>query len=130
MTAGSFAARYMCRKPGKDLVDYLLDPSLSVSDAVSEFVSVLAELAEKTNTLCAYRRFLIEVSVAFAIVLGLTRETKRRELAEKAVEIMEVGFQVFEELERDKYSCRAIEHGLETITRILEIVDELLGNRY
>lgn len=127
MTAGSASIKDVLRVSGRGLAEDLLNPSLSVKEIASEFVSMLVELAEGSGTLCSYWSFLVRASLAFTTVLGLARESAKRELAEKAAEIMEIGFEVVEELGRDRYSCRALERGLKAIEEILKSVDALLG---
>lgn len=127
MTMGNTSVKHVLRAlRSKDLAKDLLDSSLSVREAVDEIVSALVELADRSGTLCSSWDFIVRVSLAFTTVLGIARETGRRELAEKAAEIMKVGFEVVEELGKDRYSCRALERGIEAIEEILRSVDALL----
>lgn len=117
---------FVLKQSTKELAEYLMNTCLSVKEIASEFVPMLAELAEESDTLCVYWGFLTRVSLAFITVLGLARESGRMEIAEKAAEIMKVGFKVVDELKMDRYSCRAIEKGLESIIEILRSVDAMI----
>lgn len=127
MTMNDILTKCILRKSHENLVDEILNSSRITKLDTSEFSSILLELlAEEGDTLCTYRRFVVEVSLALTIMLSLVRETSRKDLAEKTIEIIKLGFETIEELKKNKYSCKPIEQGLRLLEEILKNVDELL----
>ncbi|ADM28470.1 hypothetical protein Igag_1673 [Ignisphaera aggregans DSM 17230] len=102
--------------------------SLSIKDIVDEFISILIELAESSGTLCRFGNFIADISLILNMILGIAKENEklRNILIEKAIKIIEIGFLVIDELRKDRLSCKAIDEGTNTISKILKEVDEIL----
>lgn len=130
MTTEGGVQKYVWSKALEDKARALLSIDLPVRYSTDELTSILVELVHGTETLCRTREFISKLSLAFAITLGLARESRddvKLKLLEKTIEIMNVGFRVVEMLRSNKLSCVAIEDGAKALEEILDSVDKLIG---